>query len=279
MKFIGFTKSFQDLPVPELCQSFRRIGLEGLDLTVRPGGIIAPERVEQELPAAVQAAREAGVSIEMLTTAITDPDANAEKILATAGRQGIRFIKLGYYNSHNRAPLAEQIAAVKRRIGAVSELAAQHGVRPCVHTHSGEYLPSSSVLLYEILKDFRPDQVGAYVDTLHTTLEGGAAGWRQGLDLVAPWLTLLAVKNFAWERTDRDRAGQQRWRHFTCPLADGLAPLPQFVGELRRLNFDGPCSLHSEYKGSGSFRDLNTAECLAQTATDLTYFRGLFSRS
>ena len=71
-KIGGFTKSFQDRPIPEVCRMFKQIGLDGLDLTVRPKGHIEPEQVAQELPKAVAAAKEAGVEILFLTTAITD---------------------------------------------------------------------------------------------------------------------------------------------------------------------------------------------------------------
>ena len=72
-----------------------------------------------------------------------------------------------------------------------------------------------------------PGEVGAYVDPMHMTIEGGRAGWEMGLDLVAPWLVLVGVKNFRWLLAERDAQGQLRWRWEYCPLADGQAPLPE----------------------------------------------------
>ena len=57
-----------------MCEVFRNIGLEGLDLMVRPGGHIQPADVERELPSAARAAKEHGLSIQMLTTGVTYPD-------------------------------------------------------------------------------------------------------------------------------------------------------------------------------------------------------------
>src|SRR5262245_40178148 len=34
--FAAFTESFQSWPIPEVCAKFKAIGLDGLDLTVRP---------------------------------------------------------------------------------------------------------------------------------------------------------------------------------------------------------------------------------------------------
>jgi sugar phosphate isomerase/epimerase len=127
--------------------------------------------------------------------------------------------------------------------------------------------------LFQLIESFSPQEVGAYVDPLHMTLEGGRDGWRQGLDLLAPWIALCSVKNFDWVKADRDKRGQQHWRTRTVPIADGICPLPEFIATLKTTGYTGPYSLHSEYKGSHSFRRLDTDGCIRQTAVDLKYFR------
>ena len=62
-----------------------------------------------------------------------------------------------------------------------------------------------------------------------------------------------------------------RWEY--TPLADGQAPLPEFMALLRRLKYDGIVSLHSEYKGETSFRKMTTPELLTQSAADLMYLK------
>jgi len=274
-KIGGFTKSFQDRRIPEVCRMLQQIGLYGLDLTVRPEGHIEPEQVATELPKAVAAANEAGVEILFLTTAITDADDTAERLLAVAGEQGIRRVKLGYYRYQAFGTLAAQLAEIRKRLAEVAKLAAKHGVLPCVHVHSGTFIPSHGTQLYELLRDFSPQEVGAYLDTGHMALEGGGDGWRQGIDLLAPWIALVAVKNFSLETAGRDAHGQQLWHTKTVPVADGICPLPRFIAALKTLGYGGIYSLHSEYKGSHSFRELSTDECLQQTAVDLKYLRTL----
>lgn len=273
MKVVTFTKSFQDWPIPLLCHRFREIGLEGLDLTVRRGGHIEPGNVAEQLPLAVKAAQEAGVEIAFLTTDITDPSPQAEQTLATASQLGVHRFKLGYYRYTAFGTLARQIDETRQRIEAVAKMAKKHAILPCVHIHSGTNIPSHGTQLYQLLRDFSPDDVGAYVDMLHMALEGSSDGWRQGLDLLAPWIKLVAVKNFDWQPGERDQFGRLGWRNRVVPIADGISPIPEFVGVLKRIGFDGTYSLHSEYKGSHSFKDLSTEGCLEQTAADLQYLR------
>jgi len=164
---------------------------------------------------------------------------------------------------------------VRKRILAVVKLAARFGVLPCIHIHSGRFIPSHGTQLYQLIENISPQEVGAYVDPLHMTLEGGRDGWRQGLDLLAPWISLCSVKNFDWVKADRDKQGQQRWRTRTVPIADGICPLPEFITTLKKTGFTGPYSLHSEYKSSHSFRQLDTEGCIRQTAIDLKHLRTL----
>lgn len=275
---VAFTKSFQDWSIPEVCRRFKQIGLDGLDLTVRPGGHIAPERVTEELPKAARAAQEHGLVLGLLTTSITSADALAEKTFAAAAKAGVKRLKLGYYRySKPVGTLARQMDEVRKQLADVVRLGERYDVRPCVHIHSGAYIPSHGTMLYSLIRDFSPEQIGAYVDMLHMTLEGGDDGWRQGLDLLAPWIALCSVKNFLFEKGERDKLGQQTWHTRLVPVSEGITPVPQFVGVLRQLEYQGPYSLHSEYKGRHSFRDMTTEECLAQTETDLTYLWRLFA--
>jgi sugar phosphate isomerase/epimerase len=275
MQVACFAKSFQDMPFDAFCRAAYEIGFEGIDLTVRKNGVIDPANVAAELPGAADTIHKAGLKFFFLTTDLTEADDTADRVLGTAAQLGVDRVKLGYYRYVPFGTLKKQLADARPKITGIAKLAKKHGILPCVHTHSGTYLSSHGTLLYELIKDMPPDEVGAYVDPYHMTLEGGNAGWQQGLDLLAPWIALVAVKNFVWVQGDRDKTGQQRWHTQTVPVADGVAPLPNFFAMLKKIGYDGTYSLHSEYKGSHTFKDLSTDECLKQTAADLKYFRSI----
>lgn len=276
--FCAFTESFQSWPIPQVCAKFREIGLDGLDLTVRPGGHIEPENVATELPLAVKSAQEHRVSISMLSTSINDADANAERILSVAGEHGIRRIKLGYHRYTKFGQLLEEMDESRRRIGRIAKLAAKFNVLPCVHIHSGALIPSGGSAAYLLLRDISPTEVGAYVDPMHMTIEGGIDGWRQGLDLLRPWIALSSLKNCVWTSNGRDEVGQQRWAPKKCPLADGIAPIPDYLQRLREGGYRGIYTLHSEYTDKNSWKQLSVDECLEQTRIDFEYAKGCLQR-
>ena len=266
-----YTEHFQKLPIPEVCKVFKRIGVDGLDLTVRPGGHIEPKNVKDELSKAVKAALEHGLEIMMLTTDISTPDRQAEEIVATCQKLNIERIKLGYFPAGKFGNLAKRLDDVRRQLDSIVKLTAKCGVRPCVHVHSGATIPSNGFMLYELIREMPPDRIGAYLDSYHMTITGGAGGWRQAIDLLRPWTSLVALKNFQWERADRDGIGQQRWRTNYCRLEDGIAPIPEFVSTIHESGYRGFYTLHTEYR-----RSVN--DCIKLTKDDFVYLQKVFAR-
>jgi sugar phosphate isomerase/epimerase len=211
----------------------------------------------------------------MLSTAIVEADKPAEVLLAAAAAAGVDRVKLGYFRYTKFGALGDEIDDARRRLARIAKLAAKHRVLPCVHIHSGDTIPASGAIAYLLLKDFRPEEVGAYVDPMHMTVEGSNDGWRQGLDLLAPWIAISSLKNCKWITTERDADGQQRYAMRKCPLADGIAPMPQYLAILRQIGYRGLYTLHSEYCDRNSWKVLTADECLEQTQRDFEYARKL----
>ena len=93
-----FSKHLPELQYNELAQWLHDAGFNGVDLTVRAGGHVLPERAAQDLPRAVEAISSHGLEVPMITTELTSAaDPNARPILAAAGRLKIPFFKLGYW--------------------------------------------------------------------------------------------------------------------------------------------------------------------------------------
>ena len=61
-----FSKHLQWLDYRGMAEAAAEIGFDGVDLTVRPRGHVLPERVEDDLPRAVEAVRQAGLRVEMI---------------------------------------------------------------------------------------------------------------------------------------------------------------------------------------------------------------------
>jgi sugar phosphate isomerase/epimerase len=276
MPLVMFSKMLGEFPVAEAARRIKGLGFDGVDLTVRPKGHVEPAGVGMALPEAVKTIRDLGLSVPMITTAITGAeDPAAEPTLAAAVHEDIRYLKLGYWNAP-RGGLAAAIDRARRSLDGLERLAEKYHVTLGVHNHSGAgYVNCQPAVIWTLLKDRDPARIASYFDPGHAAVEGGDGGGRQSLELLGPRIRMVAVKDFGWKATPgRPKA---RWSSQLVPLREGLVPWPEVFATLRSLAFDGPISLHSEYQGGHSWRDLTTPELIAQTAEDLAFVRELMA--
>jgi len=272
MKWMMFIKHLQTLPLPDAGRAIKDLGFEGVDLTVRPGGSVTPERVKQGLPEAIRILHDWGLSVPLITTAITSAnDPHARPTLESAAAAGIREAKLGYVPVKDFGTFQKELENFNRDLDGLEKLAKSTGVRVNIHLHSGAYVSSLAAAVWYLIKDRDPALVGAYVDPGHMFVEGGRDGWRLGLDLLHQRIALVAIKDLLWQQTPDEKLGKNRWTTRIVPLDQGAVPWPDVFTILKKANFDGWVSVHSEYQGAHSWKDLDVPSVIEQTRSDLTY--------
>src|SRR4029079_11767785 len=121
--FVLFTDNLADLTVTQACASAKAAGFDGLDLTLRPGGHVRPEAAEVGLAEAKREADAAGVTIPMVSTAVTDFDSpHAEAVFAAAAHYGARLVKLGYWDYRPFGSLAAQLDETRAKLARLVAL-------------------------------------------------------------------------------------------------------------------------------------------------------------
>ncbi len=247
-KICIFSKHLLWLNVPDAANLAAEIGFDGIDLAVRDGGHIAPARVAQDLPAAVEAIRKTGLEVPMITSGIvTAKSAHAVEVLRTMSSLGIHHYRWGGLPLDARRSIPEQIEADRGPVRDLAELNRSDSACAMYHTHSGAGVLGASIWdLYLLLKDFDPNLVAANFDVAHATVEGGLGGWRNSASLMAPFMRGIALKDFYWEKGS-DGAWAPRW----CPLGEGMVNFVEYFQMLRGAHFSGPIQLHFEYREMG----------------------------
>jgi len=271
-----FSKPVPQLDWRELAQGAKAAGFGGIDLTVRRGGHVLPERVATELPQAVAAIRYAGLEVPMITTElVTADDPTAEAILSTASKLSIAFLKPGYYHYGFTSVLQELEEAGKKFRGLV-ELAGQHGVRVGYHNHAGN-IGAPVWDMARVIEPLNPRWCGYYFDLCHATTEGGVGGWKIAANLVMPRLKMVSAKDFIWKQV-----GPHRWEAENCPMGQGMSHWKEFLQALARSNFHGPITLHEEYRIAGvsdnqgiALSRVTVPGVLAAAKQDLDYLKSL----
>ena len=90
---VVFSKVYQalNLNFAQAAEVTAEAGIDGVDCPVRPGGEILPENATKDLPRYLEALRSRGLTMPLLTTAITDVESpHTEDILRAAKAAGVQ---------------------------------------------------------------------------------------------------------------------------------------------------------------------------------------------
>jgi sugar phosphate isomerase/epimerase len=234
-----FSKHLQWLDYADAAKAATAAGFDALDIPVRPGGHVLPERVEEDLPRAVDAAREAGLTVSMITTAITGTDdPYAEAVLKTAAKLGIGHYRMGYVRLEEG--VRRTLDATVPRWRELAALNESLGIRGGYQNHSGTNLGAAIWDLLLVLEEVGSRWIGCQYDIRHAVVEG-AFSWIRDLEVIAPFIDTLVAKDFVWGPSEDGLKVRN------VPFGDGVVPLGEYVSELRRWGVSAPFSMHFEY--------------------------------
>jgi sugar phosphate isomerase/epimerase len=278
MRYIMFSKHLQTQSVAEAGKTIKSLGFSGVELTVRPKGHVLPDNVGEDLPRAVAELKAEGLDVPALVVEIHNRRQEfSEAVCAAAAKVGATELRTSSHRYSNFGTIREQIAEAQRDAKDLEALGREYGIRLDVHCHSGDFLSGQGATLAKILDDTDPRCVGVSLDVGHLTVEGGKSGWRQSIDLLQNRVGIVAVKSFGWFHENDPKTGEMTWRPKLVPLDEGNVSWRQTFELLRQVGWDADgralVSIHSEYQGGSSWRELPEAELIDQTRKDFKYLQ------
>jgi len=195
----AFSKPLHWLGYDGLAEAMAQAGCGGIDLAVRPKGHVEPERVEQDLPRAVEAARKQGLAVRMIVTAIRAADEPlAERTLKTAAQCGVQIYRMGYFAYDHEAGVEGTIERLRPQTAALAALNQRCGITGCYQNHYAwnDTLFGGSVWdVHAVLKGLDPQWIGCQYDVRHAVAEAGGS-WGVAMRLIAPYIRSVCLKDF-----------------------------------------------------------------------------------
>lgn len=235
-KHLQFLEDYGDMADAAL-----EAGFDGVDLAVRPGGHVEPDRVEEDLPKAVEAIQKRGLKVPMMVTGINDPeDPKTVPVLKTAGQLGIQMYRMAYYEYDDSLGIEGTIDKIKPMAAGLAELNEKFGICGAYQNHSGLHFGAPVWDLWLLLKDLDSKWIGSQYDICHASIEGNHS-WPYGLKLISPFIKCVVAKDAKLEKVNG------RWRNVYRPLGEGIVDWNVFLAYLKGFGFTGPISLHFEY--------------------------------
>jgi len=295
LPIVYFSKHLQWLDWEHMAETAKELGFDGLDVTVRKGGHVEPERVQEDLPKVAKIVRAAGLEIPMITAEIVDANSpHAEAIIRAASASGIPRYRWGWFSwsddykvpdlSNFRASLERpaglllnvpaRLDQLKERVAALAALNEEYKVCAMYHNHSGSMVGASVWDLWVLIKDFSPRWVSSNFDIGHATVEGGLGGWANSTRLMAPFIRGVAIKDFKWGKNAKGE-----WEPLWCPLREGMVNFAAYFAMIKEAGFSGPVQLHTEYPLGGVENGSRTltmekSQILATIRQDLNTLKG-----
>ncbi|HNR37166.1 MAG TPA: sugar phosphate isomerase/epimerase family protein [Candidatus Hydrogenedentes bacterium] len=253
----AFSKHLQFLDWAALGKTGKALGLDGIDLTVREGGHVVPDKVAADLPRAVEAIRAEGLDVPMITTRLNDGgDPNARPILEAAAKAGIRYFRIGGLTYGKSGNPLEQLGKFTDGLRSLAQLAGEYGLTAGYHNHSGYNQVGAAIWdLHRMITDVGSERLGSNFDVGHAVVEGAYGAWQVNARLIAPHVRMMAVKDFVW---DKDRP---KW----APLGEGIVKFADCFAIMREAGFAGPVSIHFEYKTASNDALLDDIRKAVQT--------------
>lgn len=268
-----FTDHLAGFSYEEVARMFRDLKVAGPDLTVRSGGLVKPERVQEDLPRAMAVFREHGLKIPMITTEILSADDASRTLLETAAKLGIGYYRLGYPRYKDVTRYQETIADARTGWAGLADLGKQLKIRAAVHNHGGDAVGCVTWDALQAMQGIDQDRLGLEFDPAHASIEGAKMGWQIQLQLAKPRIFILAVKDYLWEKTDKG------WRTRWVPLGEGMVPWPEVFAAMRNVTFPGPISLHLEYPIGGATKSERYDRSMRAAEQDLGFLRKHLGRT
>jgi L-ribulose-5-phosphate 3-epimerase len=270
-----FSKHLQWLPFADVGPVIAESGFRSVDLTVRPGGHVLPERVEDDLPRAVETLQKSGLTVPLITTAITDAaDPLSRRVLVTAKKVGVTHYRMGYWTFPADTDPLKALRAMQPRAKALAALDREIGIRGGYQNHVGTRVGGSVWDLGILLEGIEPDGLGVQYDIRHAVAEGGES-WPVALRMIAPHIDTVALKDFVWAKR-----ADGRWEPRSVPLGEGMVNFDAYLRTLLARGPLPPATMHFEYPplemdgGGDATRRRQTVEGMRQ---DLTRFKQLLA--
>ena len=236
-----FSKPLQHLSYAETAALLAECGYGGIDLPVRAGGHVTPDKVAEDLPRAIEAAHQAGLKVEMITTDVVNArDKFVEPVLRTAAKHGVKFYRLGNFNYDAKLGVLESLDKHAATLKELAALNATLGLHGAIQNHAGTRVGSPVWDLRYLVNELEAQWLGIQYDIRHATTEGGLS-WPLGLKLNAPWIKCTDVKDFRWAQSPGKATVEG------TPLGEGIVPLDAYYKLYHELGLSGPISVHLEY--------------------------------
>jgi sugar phosphate isomerase/epimerase len=268
IKFAVFTKPWAN-PIDEVAERMNALGVEAIELPIRPGYQVTPETVKSALPEVVRRLEGHGLSICSVAAPLDDD------IIAACGDSGIDLVRTMVGIDLAKSRYADTIAEHRRRYDELIPLLETSGVRIGVQNHSGNCI-GSAIGMFHLMERYEPRHVCAILDMAHCGIAGEPV--EMSVDLLWERMPkLVNFKNAYRKRINGPEEPEAVYQTHWTTGRHGAYSWSDLAKELHRRGFTGTFVLPGEYSDPSGQPQRMGDDVLPYLSTDVAYLRSIVS--
>src|SRR6476620_8128000 len=124
LKVYIFSKHLQFLQdYNDLANAAKEMGFDGIDLSVRPGGHVEPDHIEEQLSKAAEAMKKVGFTPSLMTTSVNEAGNETDKkLLTTASKLGFKYYRMNWYTYPENKPMPDALHEFSKKVNGLGQL-------------------------------------------------------------------------------------------------------------------------------------------------------------
>ncbi len=262
-----FSKPWQKMSLPELAKFVKGLGLNGVELPVRPGYQVEPDNIAKGLAEAVKVFADNGVKIGNIAGS-TD-----EATIAACGECDVPIIRVCLGIDMNIGYMASE-KNIRDQYDKLVPALEQAGVAIGVQNHC-DYCVGSAIGIMHLIENYDPKHICAVLDMAHCAVDGEPEV--MAIDICWSHLRLVNFKSAFHERVNGPEAVEAQYAvHWTTCHHSGYS-WSKAVNALKVRGYEGDICLPAEYNAptGGQLMETEVPRLLRE---DIAYLKFLMAQ-
>lgn len=257
---VVFEKPIQNLSYDVIGEELAKMGVQGIEATIRKGGHIDPKAAESEVPRMIASLAKNGQKPLIAATNVLEANAVTEKFLRILKENGILRYRMDYFRYDlKRSPL-EQLRENTAKLKDLAAMNKELGLQSLYQIHSGyKYAGALSWDAAIMFEKINPDHAAVAFDLRHVRSESGKS-FDLAVANLRPHIRSIYVKDAIWEGA---RTNSQK----NVPLDTGFVDQATFDKVKKGLG-GMPLSLHMEWGKTQLYPKDEAMEAVKMIARD-----------
>jgi sugar phosphate isomerase/epimerase len=232
-----FTKPWPKMTLVELAKFVKGLGLNGVELPVRPGFQVEPQSIAKGLPEAVKILKDHGLHIGSVAGNTDEPT------IAACGENGVPIIRVCLGVDMNIGYMASE-KRIRDQYDKLIPALDKHNVAIGVQNHC-DYCIGSAIGIMHLIEKYDPKHVCAVLDMAHCAVDGEPEV--MAIDICWSHLRLVNFKSAFHLRTNGPEAVEAQWGVYWSTCHHSGYSWSKAINALKVRGYKGDLCLPAEY--------------------------------